>query len=379
MVERRINMLQIVNGLAIGGGELKLLELARSLDKKKFNITVCSVGQGGPLKGDFEKLGIKVFVIQKLHKYDFTQIFKIVKIMRQERIDIVQTTLLYADIIGAYAAALARVPVVISWEVVSGFYGLKHILAYRLALKKIDRIVTVSNAIREIMIQERKVNPEKIQTIHYGIDTGKFRPDKKRQLQLKRELGIKDHDIVLGSVARLAIEKGHVYIVEAAEKIVEAHPRVKFVFVGDGPLYSDLVAKIRSKNLQDHFLFLGFRKDIPDLLGIFDVFILASLFEGFSNAVLEAMASSKPVIATAMWGTLESVVDNVTGYLVRPQDPAAIAEKVISLLDNPAQIRQMGEEGRKRVDRYFSLDVQLSQFEKLYDDCIRMKLTHCMP
>src|SRR4030042_5452806 len=153
MVERRINMLQIVNGLAIGGGELKLLELARSLDKKKFNITVCSVGQGGPLKGDFEKLGIKVFVIQKLHKYDFTQIFKIVKIMRQERIDIVQTTLLYADIIGAYAAALARVPVVISWEVVSGFYGLKHILAYRLALKKIDRIVTVSNAIREKIVQ----------------------------------------------------------------------------------------------------------------------------------------------------------------------------------------------------------------------------------
>ena len=120
--KRKINLLHIVNGFAIGGGELKLLELVKNLVEKradKYNVTVCSVGQGGTLQPEFEKLGIKVLVIEKKHKFDISQVWKVRKIIKEEKIDLVQTTLFYADVIGALAAKLAGVDAVISWDTVS--------------------------------------------------------------------------------------------------------------------------------------------------------------------------------------------------------------------------------------------------------------------
>ncbi len=173
---RKINILQLVNGFAIGGAERKLLDLVRTLDKNRYNIVICSVGQGGPLQGEFEKLGLKVVVVPKKFAFDVSLILKVAQLMREERIDIVQTTLLYADLIGALAAKFAGVPIVISWETVSHGANdslrtkLRHKLGYRFAMKFVDKIVAVSDETRMSIVEKRRVPSEKIMTIHYGVD-----------------------------------------------------------------------------------------------------------------------------------------------------------------------------------------------------------------
>ncbi|MFQ5484576.1 MAG: glycosyltransferase, partial [Desulfobacterales bacterium] len=162
---RKIKILHVVNGFAIGGAEMKLLDLVRCTDKGKYRIVVCSVGQGGPLQKEFESLDVKVVVFQKKFAFDFSLVFKVARLIRKERIDIVQTTLLYADLIGALAAKMAGVPVVISWETVSHGendclrVNLRHKLGYRVAMKFVKRIVAVSDETRDSIIENRGIKP----------------------------------------------------------------------------------------------------------------------------------------------------------------------------------------------------------------------------
>lgn len=363
-----VNLLQIVNGFAVGGGEAKLLELTRCLlDSKKYNIIVCSVGQGGPLQTEFEKLGVKVYVFPKKHKFDISLIGKVAKLMIRERIDIVQMTLFYAEIIGTIAAILARVKIKISWEVYTHSRKLRHLLAYKLIYKIIDVVVTVSENTKKAIISEGKVNPSKVTTIHYGVDLTKY--NRLNGHSKRDELNLSNHRIV-GVVARLTDQKGHSYLIEAAPQIVKEFPDVCFVFVGDGPLRQLLEDQVHSLGLESHFIFLGYRSDIKELLNSFDIFVLPSLFEGLPNVVLEAMACSKPVVATAVAGTPEAVIDGKTGYLVPSQNPEALAEALINLLEDEDLLEKMGREGRRRMETHFSLEGQISKFEALYEQLL---------
>ena len=140
---KKLNILHLVNGFAIGGGEIGLLTLTRLLNKEKFNQVICAVGQGGALQEEFEKGGHRVEVINKKHSFDFSQIVQVARLMQEEKIDIVLTTLFYADVIGAFAAKRANVPVDISWEVVSHPFKYRHMFGYKRALKHIDMVVPV--------------------------------------------------------------------------------------------------------------------------------------------------------------------------------------------------------------------------------------------
>ncbi len=368
----KINMLQLVNGFAIGGGEMKVLELVQRLDKDRYHITVCSVGQGGPLEAEFRKAAPRVEIFEKKFSFDVTLVKKVARLMKEQRIDLVQTTLFYADVIGAYAAALAKVPVVISWEAVTGPFRWYHSWSYQLAMQKIDRVVAVSEDIRQRVIRERNLPPEKVVTIHYGVDLTRFAPQD--QHLRREEIGVSDDHLVLGTVARFDHPKGHKYLVAAAPAIVQQFPNVRFVLVGDGPLRQQIEQQIEASGVKDHFVLLGFRRDITQLLGLFDLFILPSLSEGLPNAVLEAMACSNPVVATAVNGVVEVVDHGKTGLLVPPADPDRLAAAVIELLSSPARLKQMGQQGRERVAMFFSVEQQISKFEALYQSLYEQKV-----
>ena len=364
----RINLLQLVNGFAIGGAELKLLELVKELVEKypeEYNQVICSVGQGGPLQAEFEKLGVKAVVFPKRHRFDFSLILKVARLMRSEKIDIVQTTLFYADVIGAFAAKLAGVPHVISWEAVTQPHRFRHRLIYSLAKYNLDLVVAVSDATKNAIIKERNLDPQKAYTIHYGIDLKKFQnnvDDSRR-----KDLGIEKTEKIVGVVARLTHQKGHVFLIEAVPQIIDRFPNVKFVLVGNGPLKELLETKVAEMGVSSNFIFLGFRSDIKELLSIFDIFVLPSLYEGLPNCVLEAMACSKPVIATEVDGTPELVVDGVTGLLVPPRDSNSLANAISYLLKNENVALDMGKKGRERVENWFSLEKQIEQFNDLYN------------
>ena len=374
--KRKINLLHIVNGFAIGGGELKLLELVKNLVEKradKYTVTVCSVGQGGTLQPEFERLGIKVFVIEKKHKFDISQVFKVCRIIKQEQIDLVQTTLFYADVIGALAAKLTGVDAVISWDTVSHppdshETRLRHKLSYQLCMRFVKRIVAVSEGVKKYLIEDRKIASEKIVIIHYGIDLSLFKSrngflDKRK----RSELGLPDHKIVIGTVARLEIQKGHRYLIAAAPEIINKFSNVVFVFAGDGTLRQELETQVNALGLQENFRFLGFRKDVKELLFAFDVFVLPSLFEGLPNVILEAMASGRPIVATAVDGTPELIEHNETGLLVPPKSPHALQEQILNLLENEEKGSKLGRQAKEMAKQKFSFDQQFRKFEEVYD------------
>lgn len=372
MKNGKINMLQLVNGFAIGGGEMKVLELVQRLDKDRYNITVCSVGQGGPLEPEFRKAVARVEIFSKKMSFDVSLVQKVARLMKEHHIEILQSTLFYADVIGAYAAYLANVPVVISWEAVTGPFAFHHYWSYKLAAQKIDRIVAVSDDIRNKVIRERNLAEDKVITIHYGVDLKKFAPE--NQLLRRSDIGVSDSQIILGTVARFDHPKGHKHLIDAAPAIVQQYPDVRFVFVGDGPLRQEVEQQIHHLGFDRHFILLGFRRDVKQLLGLFDLFILPSLSEGLPNAVLEAMACSNPVVATAVNGVVEVVEDGKTGYLVPPANPERMANAVIRMLQSRELMKQMGIKGRERVANAFSVEQQMAKFETLYETLYAEKI-----
>ena len=174
-----------------------LLTLVKLLNNDKYNQVIAAVGQGGAMQKDFEDTGHPVTVFNKKFAFDFSLIDKVADLMRKEKIDIVLTTLFYADVIGAFAARRADVPVVISWEVVSHPFKFRHTYAYKKALKHMDMVVPVSHAIRHQIMKERGVPEKKSQTIHYGVDTEKYAV--KDGKKMRRELGLADDEIVFGA------------------------------------------------------------------------------------------------------------------------------------------------------------------------------------
>jgi len=374
-----VRLMHVVNGFGIGGAELKLLELVRLIHERYSNRivqTICSVGQGGVLHEAFEQIGVSAFVFSKRFAFDFRQVQRVASLMRQEKTQIVQTTLFYADVIGTMAGILARVPIRISWETVSHennvfHHPIQRRIGYRWAAKKMDRIVSVSSDVRRSLIQWRRIPAQKIDLIPYGVDLKKYkqnRPDCLKALNLERNWP------VIGTVGRLESYKGHPLLIQAIRRIAYDFPDMACIFVGDGPDRERLLSLAEKAGVGDRIRFLGFRKDIPELLGVMDLFVLCSYTEGLPNALLEAMAASLPIIASAVGGIPEVIQGGVTGLLVPPGDVEALSRALALLLRNPERMERMGRQARKFIQEHYSLETQLNGFIRLYDTLLSEKL-----
>ena len=365
-VEKKINVLQIVEGFGRGGAELKLLELVKYMDRTKFNTTFCSLGLDEGLDDEFENIGVNSVTMKRKRRIDLGLLFKVVRLIREEKIDVVMTTLFYADVLGAIAGKLSGVKAIFSWETISSPEWLLHrrLLPYRFAVRFCNRVIAVSHATARFLWEKRGVPCNKIIVLPYGVDLKKYSVQK--DYEMRKKLGLNGRDRIVGVVGRLEPQKGHIYLIHSAKKIINRFPDVKFVFAGEGYLQGELEIAIRENGLDKYFVLLGFRSDIPDVLKAFDIFTLPSLFEGLPNVVLEAMAAGKPVVASAVDGTVEAVVDDVTGFLVPPKNTEALQESLMKLLEDADLAEQMGLSGRKRVEEHFSLEKQVRRVEQLY-------------
>ena len=240
----------------------------------------------------------------------------------------------------------------------------KHFLSrWKYSNRYLDAIVCVSAAIRDVLLRDG-IPPEKIEVIHSGVDTEKFRAAIPPESYRSR-LGIPEKAILVGTVASLVDHKDYPTLLKAARIVTQQHDNIYFCAAGDGEMEKDLKAMYDGLGLGDRFRFLGFRQDIGELLNTLDIFVLASKMEGLGTSVLDAMAVELPVIGTRAGGIPEMVDDGETGYLVPPQKPEALANRIIDLAENPQLQERFGQAGRQKV-RQFSMEKTASRNIELY-------------
>jgi glycosyltransferase involved in cell wall biosynthesis len=237
---------------------------------------------------------------------------------------------------------------------------------FRLTSKDCKKCIANCNAVKDKVIQQENLPPEKIEVIYNGLDLSEYRQTLKNE-SLREELGVVNGTLLVGLIANFNFEiKGHIYFLGAAKKILEKVPDAKFVLVGDGPLRPRYQEVARELNLNNNVYFLGKRTDVPTIISNLDVSVLSSINEGFSNVILESMAASKPVVATKVGGSPEMVTNGVTGYLVPPADSQSMANAIIKLLQNPDEAKTMGAAGRKIVQEKFTVEAMVKSYERLY-------------
>jgi glycosyltransferase involved in cell wall biosynthesis len=227
-----------------------------------------------------------------------------------------------------------------------------------------------SRGILEDVVQREPIPRAKLRIVYNGLKTAAY--EKPADVDaLRSELGIPGDAKVIGSVANLHPYKGHLEIVRAGVQILERFPNTYFLFVGRAAGAEEAVREeVARLNRTDRFILAGERADVAQLLKCMDVFVLASHEEGFSNAVLEAMASSLPVVATAVGGNLEQVENEVTGFLVPSRQPDAMAEKFAYLLENKSRAEAMGRAGLGRVKELFSYEAMIAGMQSFYSEAL---------
>lgn len=341
-----------------GGTERQMIELIRRLDSSRFRVHVACFDRAGAWLPRVAERAASIveFPIRGFARPStFRQLLAFAAWCRRERIAVVQTCDLYANIFGLPGAALARVPVRIgSRRELNPDKSRGQIRLQRLAYRCATKVVANSPAARGFLEQEG-VARASIAVVPNGLDPAAFADRQPRA-----------GGRTLITVANLRPEKDHATLLAAAAILVRDFPALRVRIVGSGPRRAALEALTAAHGLNAHVEFLGHRDDVPALLAAADIFVLPSRSEAFPNGVIEAMAAGLPVVATAVGGLLDLIDDGRTGRLVPPGKPDALAAAVRSLLEHPAQADAMGAAARATVLQQYSFDRMVASFEELY-------------
>lgn len=233
----------------------------------------------------------------------------------------------------------------------------------------VHKVIAVSKAIRNDFIR-LGIKPEKISIVPLGIDIEKYAFNGSRE-RLRRSFGISNETLLIGTVSRAEPVKGLKYLVEAMPYVLKRVPNAKALLVGGGSLMQELKSIASNLNITDNIIVEGVRNDIPEILSVMDIFVLPSLSEGMPLALLEAMASGKPVIGSNVGGIPEVIKDGVNGYLTTSGDSANLAEAIIKLASNPELSSAMGKAGQKKVEDNYHLKYQVERLVDLYEEQVK--------
>lgn len=368
-----LNLMHIVFCLDVGGLEYLVLNLIKKLNKAKYNVSICSLSAKGKLEEKFIKMGIKVYHIEKSRGIDYLLYFKLASLLRKNQIDIIHTHNPAPWFYGVVAGKLAGIKAAVHTEHSYLFAEQKRLmLAERLLSKITETIVSDSDKVTDFLVKKLGIHEERITTIVNGIDIDKFKIVVDVMAK-KTEFGIAEDSLVIGNVARLEPVKNHLYLLDVFSKVIRSFPKAVLVIVGGGSQFEILKLKAVELGIKNKVFFLGVRDDIPELLGLFDIFALTSINEGISLSLLEAMAAGRPIVATNVGGNPDVVVDGKTGFLLPLKDSEKMAEKIVSLLSNKELSIRMGEAGLKRAEQLFSLDRMVKNYENIYDHCFEKR------
>ena len=294
---------------------------------------------------------------------------RFVRHLRRQRPHILHGQLYWANILSVVAGRLSGVPAVVTSRLDLGDEGAPPVR--RLIQDGANRLTTAifanSHAVVQAVLSRERVAATKIKVIYNGVAVDEFRTGVDHDL--RRRLDIAERDLVVMVVAALRPSKGHEDLLRAAALLRPKYPQLRLVLAGrDGRIRPQLDAVIRELSMDGAVRLLGERTDIPALLRIADIVAHPSHQEGFSNAILEAMAAGRPLVVTRVGGNPEAVTDGREGFLVPPRDPAALANALDTLMADDALRQRMGTLARQRVETAFPMDRMISSFSERYED-----------
>jgi len=339
-----------------GGTQRQMIELLRRIDRRQFQMHPVCFHDDGPWTVRVVELGDR---ITRFPIYGFKrpatvhQLVRFARWCRQNHIAVVHTWDIYSNVFGLPGAALAGVPLRIGSR--RGLGGPPPVRRLQtLACRAAHRMVANSRAAAN-QLMAQGVPATDIDLIPNGIDLSMF-PVRHHRRQPRK----------VAMVARLFEEKRVDVLVAAVPRVLARYPDVEFQIVGEGPCRARLMDQARDGGVLPHVQFMCHRDDVPAILATSDVFVLSSESEASPNVIIEAMAAGLPVVASNVGGIPELVTEAVTGHLVPPADPNALASAILDLLDHPDRAIAFGEAARARIEQQYSFDRMVAQFESLY-------------
>lgn len=374
----------LLPNLESGGTERHVLALARRLDRSRFSPSLVTTAGGGSLHGEFSALLPVTVFGDPSHGRRFRTgplehlrtLQRLAALLRKDRPDILHAYLPAANVIGPVAARAAGIPRVIVSKRALANYKEDFPLLRRiepLGNRLSDLILVNSDAVRRDVERTERNWRGKFRKIHNGVAPIAAWTEEERRAFRARE-GIPSGAKVVLSVSNFYPYKGHEELIEAAGRVLAAIPHVLFLLVGRDAGTLEKSRRLARERIPAHAIrFLGSRTDVPDLLRACDLFVHPSREEGFSNAILEAMAAGRTVVACDVGGNPEAVESGKTGVLVPPRDPDLLAEAILGRLADPAGTAEMGDAGRRRAGEHFSVEGMVRQMEELYDFLMERK------
>lgn len=319
----------------------------------------------GELRRRATTAGLEPIPLVPRGELDFAAAWRLARIVRDLRPDVVHAhdphALAMAALSRSFAGAAATFALVAARRV---DFHLKGHAFSRWKYRQVDAILTASEAIRQIVIGDG-FSADQVVTVHEGIDIDRVAGA--APVDLHAELALPAGAPIVGNVAALVPHKGQRHLIEAVPLVLRAVPDARFIVVGEGELRASLERQIHDLGVEPHVCLTGFRRDVPGLIKAFDLFVLCSTTEGLGTSVLDAMACGRAVVGTHAGGIPESVVDDETGVLVPTHDSAALAAAIVRLLRDEALRRRMGEAGRERVEKKFSVERMVEETAAVYE------------
>ncbi len=366
-----MNILYLTNHLNIGGISSYALTLAAGIKKRGHNVYIAS--SGGQLLFRFIREGIVYIPIPIKTKSEASykiliSKFKLSKYIKEKNIDIIHANTRVTQVLSFIIQRTLGIPYVSTCH---GFF--KKRLFRRILPCWGNKVIAISESVKEHLTGDFKVKEEDIRVIHNGIDVEKFGV---RSLEprddIKRKLGLNEGPVI-GIIARLSEEKGHNYLIKAMQEVIARIPHAQLLIVGEGRTKGELVNLTKEMGLEKSVFFLPSVMDTQEVLSAMDLFVLPSLKEGLGLALMEAMACGLAVIGSDVGGITSLIQDRYNGLLARPADSRELSSAILKLLQNLDQAKSLGNNARIFISQNFSQEKMVLETEEVYLECLNAK------
>jgi len=335
-------------------------------DKTRYDVSLVSLRKKDLSEETLDALGVDITYLER-GKFDPATYFDLLKVVDRKKIDVLHLHGYGATTFGRLVAARRKLPAVLHEHANLTDTPWFQKVADRMLAPVTDIAIAVSESTAEFVVGPRQMPKARTRVVYLGAPLDEFareRTDEERR-QIRKELSIHPEEIVMGTITRLHDSKGNEYLVDAARMVVDQRPRAKFFLYGEGPLLEPLQQQAARLGLGDRFVFGGFVKDVARVLGAFDISVFPSLWEGTPLTVFETMAAGKPIVATDADGLLDVLTDGHDALIVPTRSAAALAEKIVRLIDAPAERARLTANARE-TSREYDIAAFVRKMERLY-------------